>query len=145
VDYITQNFVDLVDKILIHYCITRFLVESTVDSIAEMSSLTKVQLETLKIHLALRNHQITMREALESRKNSRISRGTHYRVLGQAKKNVRQSLLTVVVAAQMGLIKPEELQKLVATVSLIPDSVDSERLAEVLALVDALAERIVML
>lgn len=119
--------------------------ESTVDSIASMSSLTKVQLETLKIHLALKNHEITMQEALQKRKDSGISRGTHYRVLGQAKNNVRRSLLTVVVAAQMGLIKPEELQKLVATVSMIPQNVDSSRLAEVLALVDALAERIVML
>jgi hypothetical protein len=130
---------------LIHICLPEFSVESTTDAIASMSSLTKIQVATLKIQLALKNHTITMEQALQMRKNSRISKGTHYRVLGQAKNNIRESLLTVVVAAQMGLIRPEELQRLVTSVSVIPDRVDQTRLGEVLALVDALADRIVML
>lgn len=130
---------------LIHICIALFGVQSVLDSIASRSSLTTAQLETLKIYRELKNHQITMEDALQKRKNLPISKGTHYRILGQARNNIRRSLLTVVVAAQMGLIRPDELQRLVATVSLLPDSVESDRLEEILALVDALADRIVML
>ena len=86
-----------------------------------------------------------MQDALITRKNTAISRGTHYRILAQAKKNVRESLFTVATAVQMGLLKQEDVDKLVTTVSRIPQDVDPEKLPEVIALVSALANRIVML
>jgi hypothetical protein len=83
--------------------------------------------------------------ALKIRRNSGISRGTHYRILSQAKKNVTKSLLTVAAAVQMGLLKPEDVQKLISTVSMIPSDIDPEKLPEVMGLVRVLADRIVML
>jgi len=85
-----------------------------------------------------------MEEALKSRKISGISRGTYYRILAQAKRNVKRSLFTVATAAQLGLIRPEDVQKLILAISTIPNEVDSGKLADILALVDAVAERIVM-
>ena len=49
------------------------------------------------------------------------------------------------VAVQMGLLKPEDVQKLISAVSMIPTDVDPEKLPEVMALVRVLADRIVML
>lgn len=91
-----------------------------------------------------------MQESLKTRRNSRlpkagISKGTHYRILAQAKKNVKKSLFTVAVAAQLGLVKPEDVQKLVSLVSAVPQDIDSERLREIIALAEVLADRIVML
>ncbi len=86
-----------------------------------------------------------MQDALVTRKNSAISRGTHYRILAQARKNVRESLFTVATAVQMGLLREEDVDKLISTVSKIPADVDSDKLPEVIALVSALANRIVML
>ena len=63
--------------------------------------------------------------ALKTRRNSGISRGTHYRILAQAKKNVIESLFTVATAVQMGLVKSEDVQKLISAVSMIPVDVDS--------------------
>jgi len=54
-------------------------------------------------------------------------------------------LFTVAVGVKMGLLKPEDLQKLISTISLIPEDVDQEKLPEVVALLRALADRIVML
>jgi hypothetical protein len=51
----------------------------------------------------------------------------------------------VATAAQLGLLKPEDVQKLISSVSMIPDDVDPEKLPEILALLNAMAERIVML
>jgi len=112
---------------------------------ADFSSLTRVQVETLKTHLAVRKDQIKMKDALKSRKISGISRGAYYRTLAQAKRNVKKSLFTVATAAQLGLIKLEDVQKLISTVAMIPDEVDPEKLPEILALVNAVADRIVML
>ena len=86
-----------------------------------------------------------MDAALRMRKNSGISRGTHYRIVAQGKNNIIRSLLTVATAVQMGLLKPDDVQKLISMVSTIPIDVDSDRLPEVIALVKLLAQRIVML
>jgi hypothetical protein len=63
----------------------------------------------------------------------------------QAKKNVTKSLFTVAAAVQMGLVKPEDVQKLISTISAIPTDVDPEKMSEVVALVRVLVDRIVML
>lgn len=86
-----------------------------------------------------------MKDALKSRKISGISRGAYYRILAQAKKNVKKSLFTVATAAQLGLIKPEDVQKLISMVTMIPTEVDPEKLPEILALVSAVVDHIVML
>ncbi len=115
------------------------------ESVSDLSSLTRVQVETLKTHLTLLKGEITMDVALRIRKNSSISRGTHYRILHQARENIVESLLTVATAVQLGLLKQEDVQKLVATVSTVPVDLDSTKAPEVVALVRVLAERIVML
>lgn len=112
---------------------------------SDLSSLTRVQIETLKTQVALLKGEITMDAALKMRKNSGISRGTHYRILRQAKENIVESLLTVATAAQLGLLKQEDVQKLMVTVSAIPPDLDPTRVPEVVGLVRALTERIVML
>ena len=82
--------------------------------------------------------------ALKIRKNAGISRGTHYRILAQARKNITQSLFTVATAVQMGLLRSEDVEKLISSVSMIPEDLDPEKLPEVVALVKVLADRIVM-
>lgn len=113
--------------------------------VSDLSSLTRIQLETLKIHHLVTNNKINMDTALKMRNSSGISRGTHYRILSQAKKNVLESLFTVAAAVQLGILRPEDVQKLLATVSLIPEDTEPEKLAEVMVLVRTIAERIVML
>lgn len=118
--------------------------DSVTNEMSELSSLTNVQLETLKIHLSMEKGEINLRSALRMRKDSGISRGTHYRILAQARKNVRESLFTVATAVQLGLINPEDVRKLVSTVSLVPSDINEEKVGEVVTLLTALVDRIVM-
>jgi hypothetical protein len=127
---------------LLYYWI---LLKASPEAISDLSSLTRIQVETVKLHLSVQHAEINMDRALEIRKNTRISRGTHYRILAQAKRNVIESLFTVATAVKLGLVKPEDVQKLINTVSSIPDDVDQEKLPELLAIVKVLADRIVML
>jgi hypothetical protein len=123
----------------------KILLNSAPELIEDLSSLTRIQVETLKMHRAVHKGEINMDSALKIRRKSGISRGTHYRILTQAKKNITQSLFTVATAVRLGLVKPEDVQKLISTVSMIPMDVDPEKLPEVIALVSVLADRIVML
>ena len=111
----------------------------------DLSSLSSVQVETIRIHQALRKDNINLKNALRLRKTSGISRGTHYRILSQAKKNIRQSLFTVATAVQMGLIDPSDVQKLLAVALRVPADVEGEKLSEIMPLVVTLVDRIVML
>jgi len=113
--------------------------------VSDLSSLTKTQLETLKIHRLVAKHEINVATALKLRKDTAISRGTYYRILGQAKKNVLESLFTVATAVQIGILRPDDVEKLLATVALIPEDTDPAKLAEVTVLVRTIAQRIVML
>jgi hypothetical protein len=110
----------------------------------DLSSLTRIQFETLQLHLAVRQAKINVQDALKRGKKSPISRGTHYRILAQARKNVKQSLFTVAVAVQIGLLKQEDVLKLIGSVSAIPPDVEPQKMAEILPLVRILVERIVM-
>lgn len=126
---------------LLYYAIP---LRSPSEAIVSLSSLTRIQVETLKLHQAVLKDEIQMVNALKMRRNLGISRGTHYRILAQAKRNITRSLFTVAVAVQMDLLKSEDVQKLISSVSMIPVDVDSEKLAEIVALVTVLADRIVM-
>jgi len=112
--------------------------------LSDLSSLTKVQVETLRIQRMVRESQINMASALKIRKKAGITRGSHYRILGQARKNVKESLFTVATAVQMGMVKPDDVQRLISLASSVPEESDSARLAEAIELIKLVADRIVM-
>jgi signal transduction histidine kinase len=114
-------------------------------NIVDLSFLTEAQVETLRIEVSRRKNEITMEQALRKRKISGISRGAYYRVLRQARNNIKASLFTLVVAVRMGIANAEDVQKLILSASSIPDELDSSKAEEVVTLVNALAERIVIL
>lgn len=118
---------------------------SSAKAIASLSALTEVQVETLGLHDAVAKNAITLQSALKIRKEEGIQRGTYYRILSQAKKNIKESLFTVAIGVQFGLLKTEDVQKLITSVSMVPTEVDPDRLPEILGLMNALADRIVML
>lgn len=127
---------------LLYYYI---LLNSAPEAISDLSSLTRIQVETIKIQRAILKREINMETALKIRKSFGISKGTHYRILAQAKKNVKESLFTVATAVQLGLLNSGDVEKLISAVSVIPPDVDPEKLPELMALVSVLADRIVML
>lgn len=117
---------------------------SLVEEFSRFSSLTAVQVDTLKIHESVRKGEINLDYGLKVRKHEGISRGTHYRILAQAKKNMRESLFTLVTGVQLGLVKPEDVERLLSVVSRVPSSLEEAKVSEIVMLVRILIERIVM-
>lgn len=115
-----------------------------VTEISRLSSLTSTQFETLGIHESLRKNEISMDFALTVRKSAGISKGTHYRILAQGKKNMRESLFTLVTAVQLGLVRPDDVERLLSTAARIPADIDEARIPEIVTLLRVLVDRIVM-
>ena len=115
------------------------------ESLADLSSLTRTQIETIKLQQAASRGEIRVSDAIKLRTNSPISKGTHYRILGQARENVKKSIVTTAIAVQLGIVRPEDLLKIVESVSKVPLEVDDATLRNVTAIIVALINRIVML
>ena len=130
---------------LIQKCIARVRMSLFVERTAEKSSLTRVQIQTLVLRMAVSRRDMTLKEALSMRKGGGISPGTYYRILSQAKKNLRRALFGVLVGVQLGLIKEEELTRFFSAASRIPAEVDGVKASDVMQLLDVLVDKLVML
>ena len=116
-----------------------------VKNLVELSSLTPTQVLVIELQQAIHKHEMSVAEALLKHRNSGVSKGTHYRILAQARNNIKKSLLTVIIAVQLGVVDQEEFQRLLALAPKISDGLDSARLEEITLIMKTLVDRIVML
>ena len=107
--------------------------------------MTKAQIKTLTLHLAVSRGEFSLKEALDMREGGIVSRGTHYRILSQAKANLISGIFTVSLAINLGLVSRVELERFFLAVSKIPAEISPDDAANVMSLVDTLARRLVML
>jgi hypothetical protein len=116
-----------------------------VEAIAGRSSLTMPQVQTLMLHRAVSRGEMSLKEAFAKRKGIPISPGTYYRILSQARTNLKRALFGVLVGVQLGLIHQEELERFFSTGARIPMQVDDVKASDVMQLLDVLVEKLVML
>jgi hypothetical protein len=91
-----------------------------VERLGEQSSLTSRQVESLASYLRVVSGELRLRDAASISSHGRskgpsdrpVSLGSYYRTVSQARTNVKQSLVTVVVALWMGAIKVEDVRRL---------------------------------
>lgn len=110
--------------------------------LATRSSLTKRQIELLLLQISLQN------AAPESESGARISgvtKGAYYRVLSQAKSNIDQALYTILFCSRAGVLRMDDLRRLLDMASKVPPDVAQVESQQVQQLVEALLKRIVML
>jgi hypothetical protein len=93
---------------------------SFLENVVEQSSLTKRQFQSIVTYLRVASGEIKLKEAASivtpgKRKGSRekpLSIGSYYRTVLQARKNVEEALVTVVIALWLGIIKVEDARRL---------------------------------
>lgn len=121
------------------------------ESLAPASHLTQRQLQALRLYVRVVSGELKLKDAaalvsegrVRGRPGTPLSVGSYWRTVDQARENVRESIATVLIAIMIGVVKPDEVRKLV---ELIPrgdlqlPSEDQERLLKV---VGALLDRIV--
>ncbi len=101
----------------------------------EQSNLTEKQLESLMSYVRVVAGEMRYREAAALRSEKPVTIGSYYRTVQQGRNQVRESIVTVLVAVVVGLVKAEDVQKLLELVGKGDTEVveeDRERFATIL-------------
>jgi len=125
---------------------------SVPERVVGQSSITPRQLEVLSTYLRVASGEIKMKEAavLASQGRTRgesdrpLTVGSYSRTVHQARANVRKSLLTVIIALWLGLIRVEDLRRLFDLVGGGARELSDEEADRFLQLLNVLLQRIVV-
>jgi len=125
---------------------------SVPDMLVGQSSITPRQLEILEAYFRVASGEMKMKDAaaLVSRGRTRgksdapLTIGSYSRTVRQARTNVRKSLLTVVIALWLGLVRVEDLRRLFDLVGGGAHELSDEEATRFLQLLDVLLRRIIV-
>ena len=114
------------------------------ESLVDESTLTRRQLEALRSYIRVALGEVRYREAAASGPTKKVTIGSYFRTVKQARANVRKSVVTLLIGLWLALVKPEDVRRLLDTAGAnvidLPDE-ERDRFVSVLRL---LLERIVM-
>lgn len=85
---------------------------SLLNALIDQSNLTEKQLESLSSYVKVVAGEIRLREAAALRSEKPVTIGSYYRTVQQGRNRVRESVVTVLVAIAIGLVKLEDVRKL---------------------------------
>jgi len=125
---------------------------SFLEKLVDQSSITRRQLESLASYLRVSSGEIKLKDAAslasqgrtKGKKEKPLTIGSYYRTVHQARANLRESLVTVVIALWLGMIRVEDIRRLFELVgggTRELSDVESEQFVQVL---DALLRRIIV-
>ena len=125
---------------------------SVLERLVNQSSITPRQLEALVSYLRVASGEIKLKEAAslssEGRRKGKLEKpvtvGSYYRTVSQARRNVKQSLVTVVIALWLGMIKGEDVRRLFELVGGGTRELSGEEAERFLQLLDVLFRRIIV-
>jgi len=125
---------------------------SFLERLATQSSLTPRQLQSLSSYLRVASGEIKLKEAAYltsqgKRKGSRekpLTIGSYYRTVSQAKTNIKEALVTVLIALMLGMIKVEDARRLFELVGSTARELTDEEGDRFVELLNALLGRMVV-
>ena len=100
-------------------------------------------MESLASYAKVKSREITLREAALSRSEGPVKVGSYYRTVDQGRKNLRESVATVVVGLWLGLVKSEDLQKLFTLAGKGLGTLEGEGAERAAEVIQALIEKLV--
>ncbi len=124
---------------------------SVLEKLVDQSSITPRQLEAMASYLRVASGEIRLKEAAslasQGRRKGRpekpLTIGSYYRTVSQARANVKESLVTLVIALWLGMIKAEDVRRLFELVGGGARELSDEEADRFLQLLDVLLRRIV--
>jgi hypothetical protein len=116
---------------------------SFIKRVADSSALTKAQMESLLLYKRVMAGELTLKQAAKLR-SPPVSTGAFYRVVKQGRDNVRSAIVTVTAGIWLGYLKPEDLRRLFNLLSNSPSPFEQEQSEELLQVLEALVDKIVV-
>ena len=125
---------------------------SYLETLVDQSSLSHRQLQALMTYLRVEAGEIKLKDAAvlasEGRKKGVAGRpltvGSYFRTLTQARANVEKSLVTVLVAISLGVIKLEDVRKLFELVGTGTRELSEEESQRFMQLLNVLLKRMII-
>lgn len=125
---------------------------SFLERIVDQSSITRRQLESLVSYLRVSTGEIKLKDAasLASQRRTRGKRekpltiGSYYRTVRQGRQNVRESLVTIVIALWLGIIRVEDVRRLFELVGGGVRNLSDEEVERLTELLNALLRRMIV-
>ncbi len=125
---------------------------SILETLVDQSSLTPRQLQALMSYLRVQAGEIKLKDAAalasEGRKKGATGKpltiGSYYRTLKQARANVEESFVTVIVAISLGVVKIEDVRRLFELVGGGARELSDEESQRFTQLLSALLKRMIM-
>ncbi|HEV2225291.1 MAG TPA: hypothetical protein VGR56_00640 [Nitrososphaerales archaeon] len=121
------------------------------ERLVKESSLTSRQLESLMSYMRVASGEIRFRDAASIASSGRtkgvekpLTIGSYYRTLTQARTNIRESLVTLLIGMQLGVVKAEEVRRLFELVSTGPRDLPEEEQERFIQVLRALLDRIIL-
>lgn len=130
-------------QLLIQFWITGRAL-SLPELLVDESTLTRRQLEALGSYLRVALGEVRYREAAASGPSKKVTVGSYFRTVKQAKANVRKSIVTLLIGIWLGVVKPEDVRRLLDTAGGNAVDLPDEERERFVAVLRALLERIVM-
>ena len=123
-----------------------------VERLVDQSSITPRQLQSLGSYMRVSTGEIRLKDAASLVSQGRtkgnqerpLTIGSYYRTVHQARKNIRESLVTVVIALWLGVIRVEDVRRLFELVGGGTRELSGEEAERFMQLLDALLQRIVV-
>lgn len=111
--------------------------------ISDSSALTEAQMESLLLYKRVMSGELSLNEAGKLRTQP-VTGGSFYRVVQQGKGNLKAAIVTVAAGIWLGYLKPEDLRRLFNLLVSGPSPFEQKQSEELLPVLEALVEKIVM-
>jgi len=114
------------------------------DELVNDSSMTRKQLESLTLYLRVIRGDLKLKQAAEQLPQGPVSVGSYYRTVSQARKNLREALVTVLIGLWMDAIRLEDVRRLFELVGAGSRAVSEEDQARFVDVLNVLLDKMVV-
>lgn len=122
------------------------------DSLIDESNLTPRQLEALQGYIRVALGEMKYREAASIASSGRrkgdterpLTVGSYFRTVQQARDNIRKSIVTLLIGLWLGVVKAEDVKRLLDTAGRSVGDLSEEEKERFAAVLRALLQKIVM-
>jgi hypothetical protein len=108
------------------------------------SGFTPAQLESLGAYRQVVLGNLTLNEAANMRKRGPVKIGSYYRTVQQGRRNVRKSIVTLIIAIWIGMVKPSDLNRLLNQAGTPLPDLEEHDLERLSAVIEDITNKIVM-
>ena len=117
---------------------------SFAEVLVNQSSLTKRQLESLLSYLRVVSGEIKLKEAASRTSKGAVTVGSYYRTVGQARKNLRNAIVTMLIGLWSGAVKPEDVRRLLDLAGAAPLRLTGDERQRFVGVLESLLDRMIL-